>query len=222
MLKAILYILRIVREEAGKRKWLSALKALIALVGYIGVSVLALDPLLRWLFHSSVIVAWVIIISLAVVITLLVALNFMRTFHERALAETRAEWDRREPILKKLYVLRVRGRQLQSQCDEKSRMGETLSEEELRQVRMWHQQTAHELEGRLGIEYRRRFYEHSPTGETPPTAAAECSNWIHTRLHKLKEVIDEQRTPPLRLISETELKHFEEVGYLAGRVYDDD
>ena len=222
MLKPILHILRIVREEAGKRKWLSAVKALIALVGYVGVSVLALHPLLKWLFPSSVIVAWVVIVSLAIVIALLVVINFVRTYYERAIVETRAEWDRRDPILKKLYALSVKGNQLRQLCEDRSRVGDPLSEEDLRQVRIWHQEAAHQLESRLGNEYRRRFYEHSPTGETPPAAPVDCSNWMYTRLQKIAEVIRDLRMPPSRLISEAEAKQFEETGFLAGRVYDDD
>jgi hypothetical protein len=223
MLKAILRVLHIIREEAGKRKWLSAVKALIALVGYVGVSVLTLDPLLRGLFPSSVVVVWVIIISLAVVIALLVVINFMRTFHERALAdheqalaETRAEWDRREPILEKLYALNTKGQELRERCNDRSKGPEPLSDEDLRQIRAWHSDAAYTLENKLGIEYRRRFYEHSPTGEMPPESSHDCSVWINTRRHKLKEVIAELRQPPARLVSRAEEKQLEAGIRIAG------
>ena len=222
MLGPIKFVLGVVLEEARRRRWLTAMKMALALLGYVGVSAVTLHLLLTWLFPSSLLAAWVVTVSLAVVIVLIVTINFMRTYHERALGETRAEWDRRDPILKKLYALSVKGNQLQRLCEDKSGKGETLSDEDLRQVRVWHQEAAGHLERRLGLEYRRRFYEHSPTGETAPTKSVDCSVWISTRLHKLSEVVRELRAPPPRLISEAELEQYEEVGYLAGRVYDDD
>jgi hypothetical protein len=222
MLNEIKQVIRIVREEAGRRRWVSALRVLAAVISFIGVSIIALDPLLKWLFPSSAVAAWVIIVTLAVVIVLLVAIKFMLTYYERAIGETRGEWDRRTPVLKKLYALRIKGEQLRQLCEKRSKVSEPLSDDEQRLVRNWHEQAARHLEDRLGIEYRRRFYDHSPTGGTAPTAPSDCANWIYERLHVLKKVVDELRTPPPRLISEAELQQFHEHGYLTGRVYDDE
>jgi hypothetical protein len=221
MLKEIRQVVSIVVEEAGRRRWVSALKVFAAVISFIGFSIVALDPLLRWLFPSSAVAAWVIIVTVAVVITLLVTINFMLTFNERALGETRAEWDRRDHILKKLYALSVQGRQLEKLCEDKLRAGVPLSEEEMRQVDAWHRDAAARLED-MGIEYRRRFYDHSPTGEAPPPKPGECANWINVRNRKIAGVIRELRLPPPRLITEAEAKQYEETGFLAGRVYDGD
>jgi hypothetical protein len=194
MLKAIKYVIHIIREEAKRRGWVSALKFILVLLGYIGLSVIALHPLLKWLFPSSVIAAWVVIVSLAVVVPLLVVINFMRTYHERITSEVLGEWSKMGKILEKLYELRLQGLQLENRC----RSNEPLSSDE---IGRWHRHAAAVLERNLGIEYRRRFYEHSETGEVAPEKPSNCEFWINTRLAKINEVIAELEQPPQQLVS---------------------
>lgn len=93
-----------------------------------------------------------------------------------------------------MYVLRKDGARLSHRCE---RAGDdTLPADE---VRRWHGNVASILE-RINIEHRRRFYEHSETGESAPDRPIRCHIWIEERLHKLERVIVGLEQPPAQLV----------------------
>lgn len=194
MLEAIKHIIHIIREESKRRGWIGALKIIFALLSAIGFSIIALHPLLKWLFPSSITAAWVIMVSLVVVVSLLVVINFMRTYHERITGEVLGEWSKTGKVLEKLYELRLQGSQLENRC----KSNEPLPSDE---IGRWHRHAAGVLQRNLGIEYRRRFYEHSETGEVAPERPSNCEFWINTRVAKINEVIAELEQPPKQLVS---------------------
>ena len=201
MLKAIKSIIHAIREEAKRRGWFTIMKALIILAGYIGLSILALNPLLKWLFPLSVVVAWVVIFSLAVIIILLVIVNFMRTYHERKIKEALDEWAKRIDLLEKLYGLLERGKHLAEKCT-------TDGPLPIDETKRWSGNAAFHLE-KIGIEYRRRFFEHSETGEGVPESFPDCRSWIETRMAKIQEVIAELKQPPPQLIPPSAMNQIE-------------
>lgn len=196
MLEAIKRVIRIIREEAKRRGWFSVLKAILLLLGYIGLSVIALHPLLKWLFPSSIVAAWVVMGALAVTVSLLVVINFMRTYHERIIKEVLKVWPDRLEIIHFLHEAMDWGRNLSDKC----KGSDTVPSED---ISRWRRDTASKVERMLGIEHRRMFYEHSETGENHPSVPHECQLWIDTRLVKLRQFMAEAEQPPEQLVSYT-------------------
>ena len=194
MWRAILHIWNIVKEEAKRRGWIGVIKALFWLAGLIGFSLYALHPLIQWLFPQSVVAVWVIMISFSIVVTLLVVINFIHTYYERTKKEALDIWNRNIKLLKDLYILRRDGGRLSYRYE--SPNDNNLPADE---VRSWHRNVARILED-IDIEYRRRFYEHSETGETAPDNPYRCKEWIDVRLYKLDRVIAQLERPPAQLI----------------------
>jgi hypothetical protein len=117
-----------------------------------------------------------------------------RLQHERITSEVLGEWSKTGKILEKLYELRLRGLQFENRC----KSNDPLPSGE---IGRWHRHAAATLERNLGIEYRRRFYEHSDTGEIAPERPSDCEVWINTRVAKIDEVIAELEQPPKQLVS---------------------
>lgn len=194
MLRELTTALKVAYEEAKHRRWFKVLRVLIAFLGFLGFSVAVLHPTLERLFPTSVVAVWVIIVSFTVTICLLIALSLVQSFHRRAAATAVSVWTKNTGLLAELYILRQKGRQLSNQCDH----GPSSFPHD--EVERWHPHVAGILERGLGIEYRRRFYEHSKTGEAAPDDSYRCHEWVETRLVKLERVIHELEQPS-RLIS---------------------
>jgi|SRR5215213_449796 len=193
MWEELKHILSIVYAEAKRRRWYKALSFLIAALGFLGFSVAVLHPLLKQLFPSSVAAVWVILVSLGAIVTLCVAIHLMHSFHERVAAETLAMWDEHTELLEELSKFEYQGRALANRCTDDSFPAD--------EVGRWHRHLAGVLERNLGIEYRRRFYEHSDTFESAPDTWHQCKSWVETRLVKLGYVIHELKEPPPQLTS---------------------
>jgi len=140
-----------------------------------------------------------IVILSELVIFLCVVINFVRTFHEQTNSEALAEWSRREEILEKLYEVARNGKELVEKC----RKVESLSADDKREISGWHRDAAGYLERELGIEYRRRFYEHREAIDNPLEAPHEYANWIETRTTKIRYIIAELKKPLPQLFSPT-------------------
>lgn len=187
----------ILDEESKRRVWyknlVSATKFLMFILSNVALVVAAQITLG---FSKST--AAIILLSEFLVFSC-VAINFMRTYNERITGEASKIWVKREDDLRRLYRSVNRGKELAERC---KKLGEKEPLPSI-EVKEWHQTAAFELEKRLGIEYRRRFYEHSETFESAPTEPYPCGYWIDARVVKLEETIEELKQPPLQLTSGT-------------------